>query len=449
MLSVVWSAMILRIARNMVCGFWILTLLAPAASACLYTVKVRVNLRKGPGVRYPVLHTLDHNRTLYRLSEEGSWIKVRTLTGLLGYVRRDMVSDLWLKVHKQERTLFVMKDARAVQTYAIALSPSNPLGDKQKLGDNGTPEGRFFICEMNRRPNPDRYGARSMRLSYPAIEDARRGLAGKYIDYKTYKAIVRSITAGKMPGQRTPLGGSIRIHGGGAARDWTLGCLALEDPDVTALYDRIGLGTRVDIYKSAQQDREFNQPGYLNQKIWQGARLQLEKPAQYVQEATGIVRLDYPRGDIPAHQAVCTDIVVRAFRHGGLDLQALLHESALVHPGRYKKWIPKPDYHIDHRRTRNLQTYLNFNSTVLENTITRNTQSEFKPGDIVIMDTGIRNGTAFDHIGILDNAQDDQGYPRVINIWTIGYHTLSMDLLGGDYPEVVGHFRLTHPFDYQ
>jgi hypothetical protein len=72
-----------------------------------------------------------------------------------------------------------------------------------------------------------------------------------------------------------------------------------------------------------------------------------------------------------------------------------------------------------------------------------------KPGDIVILDTGIQNGTMFDHIGIVDNEKNDSGNYQVINIWTIGYNTDSMSLLGQEYPDVVGVFRLTHLFDYQ
>ena len=86
------------------------------------------------------------------------------------------------------------------------------------------------------------------------------------------------------------------------------------------------------------------------------------------------------------------------------------------------------------------------------------------------MDTKIVNGTKFDHIGIIDDSYDSQGLPKVINVWTTGSRTDSMDLLGNRavlfpfsnggmkpqpegaiilYPEVVGHFRMTHLFDYQ
>ncbi len=70
------------------------------------------------------------------------------------------------------------------------------------------------------------------------------------------------------------------------------------------------------------------------------------------------------------------------------------------------------------------------------------------PGDVVIMDTGIENGTIFDHIGIVDDNLDLRGNNKVINIWTTGSHTDSMSLIGSSYPLIVGHFRFTHPFDY-
>ncbi len=38
-------------------------------------------------------------------------------------------------------------------------------------------------------------------------------------------------------------------------------------------------------------------------------------------------RLDYPGGDVPPERGVCTDVVVRAYRNAGIDLQVLVHED--------------------------------------------------------------------------------------------------------------------------
>jgi len=67
------------------------------------------------------------------------------------------------------------------------------------------------------------------------------------------------------------------------------------------------------------------------------------------------------------------------------------------------------------------------------------------PGDVVVFDTGIANGSPFDHIGIVDDQRDADGNLRAINIWTVGRKTSSMPLIGRSYPTVVAWFRLGHP----
>lgn len=167
-------------------------LLPSTASAYLYTIKPQVPIRSGPSLKHKILYKLDHNQTLTPLATEGKWFKVTAPSGQTGYVHQDSVSNIWIKVHKKERKLFFIKGTTILKTYPIALSFKNPTGDKHKLGDHATPEGRFFICEILKSP-PQRYGSRSMRLSYPNIEDARRGLSAKLIKYATYLGIVKAI----------------------------------------------------------------------------------------------------------------------------------------------------------------------------------------------------------------------------------------------------------------
>lgn len=110
------------------------------------------------------------------------------------------------------------------------------------------------------------------------------------------------------------------------------------------------------------------------------------------------VQLDYPGGDVPMERGVCTDVVVRAFRKGGVDLQKEVHEDMKhafdVYP---TKWgLSKPDSNIDHRRVPNLQTY--FKRLGKEVPITR-AADDYKPGDVVSWD--LAGGV--DHIGIVTN----------------------------------------------
>ncbi|MDR2475348.1 MAG: DUF1287 domain-containing protein, partial [Bacteroidales bacterium] len=38
-------------------------------------------------------------------------------------------------------------------------------------------------------------------------------------------------------------------------------------------------------------------------------------------------RIPYPNGDIPAGKGVCTDVIIRAYRKLGIDLQKEVHED--------------------------------------------------------------------------------------------------------------------------
>jgi hypothetical protein len=127
--------------------------------------------------------------------------------------------------------------------YSVALG-FDAINDKEKRGDYRTPEGRFIICDFN----PQSRFHRSLRLSYPNDEDARRGLRNGLIDRKTHDAIIRAIRRKRTPPQDTPLGGDIMLHGGGGAREnWTWGCIALDNKHIKELFDVLPRGTAVEI----------------------------------------------------------------------------------------------------------------------------------------------------------------------------------------------------------
>src|SRR5258708_5179783 len=71
------------------------------------------------------------------------------------------------------------------------------------------------------------------------------------------------------------------------------------------------------------------------------------------------VRIGYPNGDVPPKRGVCADVVVRAFRRVGIDLQAEVHLDMLKNFGVYpRSWgLSRPDSNIDHRRVPNLMKY--------------------------------------------------------------------------------------------
>lgn len=153
--------------------------------------------------------------------------------------------------------------------------------------------------------------------------------------------------------------------------------------------------------------------------VLEGAKLQLANPAQYTQEYFSI---PYPGGDPPADKGACTDVVVRALRHAGHDLQQLVHEDArrVSYPR-----IRKRDRNIDHRRCPNLVRFFSRFGRAAP------LDRDFRPGDVVFW----KLPGGLDHVGVVsDTVVGDR--PKVIhNIW----QTAEEDVLN-KWP-VVGHFR--------
>jgi uncharacterized protein YijF (DUF1287 family) len=116
------------------------------------------------------------------------------------------------------------------------------------------------------------------------------------------------------------------------------------------------------------------------------------------------VQLAYPGGDVPPDRGACTDVVVRAFRKGGVDLQQLVHEDMARDFAAYpQKWgLPKPDSNIDHRRVPNLMTYFKREGKALSVT---EEGKDYRPGDVVTWDL---NGAGLTHIGVVTNLWSDE-----------------------------------------
>lgn len=93
-------------------------------------------------------------------------------------------------------------------------------------------------------------------------------------------------------------------------------------------------------------------------------------------------KLAYPMGDVPANEGVCADVIIRAFRGIGLDLQALVHEDMVAHFDLYpNRWgLKSPDANIDHRRVPNLEVFFSRFAKVLPAT---NNPHDYLPGDIL------------------------------------------------------------------
>lgn len=155
-----------------------------------------------------------------------------------------------LFVDKSDKLLTVYNGTTPLKSYRVELGDSGP-GDKKISGDHKTPEGSFYITEKLVLNPADQYlGTRWMRLSYPNIEDAQRGLNSGLISKTTYNAIVNAINNGLTPPQNTALGGGVGVHGGSTpalGTNWTFGCVGLTNTSVQDFYGYVKVGTKVTI----------------------------------------------------------------------------------------------------------------------------------------------------------------------------------------------------------
>jgi uncharacterized protein YijF (DUF1287 family) len=146
------------------------------------------------------------------------------------------------------------------------------------------------------------------------------------------------------------------------------------------------------------------------------------------------VQISYPNGDVPANTGVCTDVIIRAYRKLGIDLQKEVHEDMKANFNNYPKiWgLSQPDKNIDHRRVPNLMMFFTRFGTVKK--ISQN-PNDYQPGDIVCWDL---NGRGLTHIGIVSKKKSKDGNRNLI-IHNIGGGQVLEDCLF-DW-KIIGHYN--------
>jgi uncharacterized protein YijF (DUF1287 family) len=144
-------------------------------------------------------------------------------------------------------------------------------------------------------------------------------------------------------------------------------------------------------------------------------------------------KIAYPNGDVPANKGVCTDVVIRAYRKLGIDLQQLVHEDMKANFGLYpKNWgLKSTDKNIDHRRVPNLMVFFERKGQKLN---ISNDAKNYLPGDIVCWNLG----GGITHIGIVSNQfTDDKKRFKIIH--NVGAGQVIEDFLF-NY-KIIGHYR--------
>jgi uncharacterized protein len=141
----------------------------------------------------------------------------------------------------------------------------------------------------------------------------------------------------------------------------------------------------------------------------------------------------YPNGDVPSNRGVCTDVVIRAYRKLGIDLQKEVHEDMKSNFDKYPKiWgLSRPDKNIDHRRVPNLMTFFTRHGTILKIT---DHPHDYQPGELVCWNLGGETT----HIGIVSSKKSIDGQ-RYLIVHNIGGGQVLEDCLFRY--RIIGHYR--------
>jgi len=153
--------------------------------------------------------------------------KVETFEEKVFTLRMESIDKVLIE--KQARRLTLLTKGEVIKTYTIALG-GNPVGPKERQGDNKTPEGNYIIDSRNGNSGFHL----SLHISYPNEQDKRRAKK-----------------LGVSPG------GNIMIHGikngfaqvgaSHAGVDWTEGCIAVTNQEMEEIYRFVPIGTIVEI----------------------------------------------------------------------------------------------------------------------------------------------------------------------------------------------------------
>ena len=154
-------------------------------------------------------------------------------------------------------------------------------------------------------------------------------------------------------------------------------------------------------------------------------------------------KIPYPNGDIPTGKGRAEDLVVRAFRALGVDLQQRVHEDMSRNFSEYPQIFGRKsaDANIDHRLTANLQRFFRRSGAELlvtgpEGDEPSREAADYRPGDLVTW----RLAGGRSHIGIVvPGPGENRGEPWVVH--NIGEGPVWEDCLFNF--KIIGHYRYT------
>jgi uncharacterized protein YijF (DUF1287 family) len=275
-------------------------------------------------------------------------------------------------------------------------------------GEPPTPEPSLGVADHGIWPDLDD----QVQLALPAGLTADR-VTARLDD--AHHVLILSIDG--APRKPYPLGGPAALTVGEHTLALRPGDRAELAPVLTAAHLTVG--------RAAHDRDDDGIPDPLDVLI--GGKKTVANADAYTAEAEQYISLRYPMGDVPRTIGVCTDVIIRAVRNAGIDLQKELHDDIRRAHAAYPMVKGAGDPSIDQRRVGTLLPYFlrhwEHHTAALDDPA-----DPLRPGDIILMDT-FPSRPGPDHIGILSDRVDGKGLPLVINNWTDGTVTAEMDLL--------------------
>jgi murein L,D-transpeptidase YafK len=162
----------------------------------------------------------------------------------------DPGAEVVVEVDSARREMRVLRDDKVLAVFNPVSVGRWGVSEEKRLGDGKTPLGQFRIAWVN---STGHFGP-FMGFDYPSLARAEKGLAAGEISQVEFRSIQKAHAQGHVPPQNTKLGGYIGIHGLGRAdpgihRDlnWTKGCIAVTNAQMSQIMDLVGKGAIVRI----------------------------------------------------------------------------------------------------------------------------------------------------------------------------------------------------------
>ena len=178
-----------------------------------------------------------------------AWFSAGLLAACSGWA--SPAAETVVDVDSAKREMRVLREGKVLAVFERVSVGRWGVSEEKRLGDGKTPLGRYRIAWLKKG---GRFGP-FLGFDYPSPARAEKGLAAGEIDQAEHDAIRQAHADGRVPPQNTRLGGYIGIHGLGRAdpgihreMNWTKGCIALTDAQMSRLMRLVGKGTLVRVH---------------------------------------------------------------------------------------------------------------------------------------------------------------------------------------------------------